>query len=211
MIEPLTKLHSKAIAQLHIQSISAGFISSLGAGFVTALYEAIAEDENSFGFVAVEDDKVLGFVAFSTNLSKLYKYVALKKSFKFGFILARKMLSIQNIKKVWANIFYPKKMKQMNLPDAELLSIVVAPEGRGKGIAKQLTEAGFEECKKRDIDKVKVLVAADNEPANRLYQKSGFKLATQLQSHGVMSNVYVKEVISCQYSVISKKTKAQRG
>jgi len=202
MIKPITKLHSADVARLHIQGISTGFISSLGVGFVTALYEAIAEDENSFGFVAVEDDKVLGFVAFSTNLSKLYKYVALKKSFKFGFILARKMLSVQNIKKVWANLFYPKKMKQMNLPDAELLSIVVAPTGRGKGIAKQLTEAGFEECKKRGIDKVKVLVAADNEPANRLYQKSGFKLATQLQSHGVMSNVYIRELslsaFSCQ-------------
>lgn len=187
----LQQEYSNQVAALHISGISTGFISSLGLGFVTALYESIAEDDNSFGFVAVEDDKVLGFVAFSTNLSKLYKYVILKKGFKFAFILARKLMSVQAIKKVWANLFYPKKMKQMDLPDAELLSIAVAPEGRGKGLAKQLTEAGFEECQKRGIDKVKVLVAAENQAANKLYQKCGFEFKMQIESHAVPSNIYV--------------------
>ena len=191
----LENKYFEEVAKLHISGISTGFISSLGQGFVTALYEAIAEDKNSFCLIAIEDEKVLGFVAFSTNLSKLYKFVALKKSFKFGFILAKKLLSVTNIKKVWSNLFYPSKMKKMDLPDAELLSIVVSPAGRGKGIAKQLTDAGFEECKNRGIEKVKVLVAADNEPANKLYQKCGFELAIQINSHDVLSNVYVKKTV----------------
>ena len=191
----LSSQHASSVTKLHIQGISTGFISSLGQGFVAALYEAIAEDENSFGFVAIEDEKVLGFVAFSTNLSRLYKYVALKKGFKFTFILARRMFSFKAIKKVIDNILYPTKMKKMELPDAELLSIVVAPEGRGKGIAKQLVEAGFEECKNRGIAKVKVLVAAENESANKLYQKTGFELHSQITSHGIISNVYVKKVV----------------
>ncbi len=179
---------------MHIQGIPTGFISSLGQEFVAALYEAIAEDENSFGFVAVENDNVLGFIAFTTNLSKLYRYVVLKKGFKFAFILAKKMLSFRVLKKGWDNIFYPSKMKKMDLPDAELLSIVVAPEGRGRGVAKQLIEKGFEECHGRGIDKVKVLVAADNEPANKLYKKCGFELNTQIDSHGIRSNVYVRDL-----------------
>ena len=69
MIKPLSKSFSPQTANLHTQGISTGFISSLGVEFVTALYEAIAEDKNSFGFVKVEEEKVLGFVAFSTNLS----------------------------------------------------------------------------------------------------------------------------------------------
>lgn len=193
---PLQKEHVREITALHVKGINTGFISSLGIDFVTVLYEAIAEDENSFGFAAAEDDKVIGFVAFSTNLSKLYKFVILKKGFRFGFILARRILSIQTVKKIWANIFYPKKMKRMNLPDAELLSIVIAPEGQGKGIAKQLIEKSFEECANRGIDKVKVLVAAANEPANKLYQKCGFELVTQLDSHGTSSNVYVAKILT---------------
>ena len=194
MIYILQSKYAVKCAVLHIQGISTGFISSLGREFVAALYEAIAEDKNSFGFVAVEDDKVLGFVAFTTNLSRLYKYVAFKKGFKFSFILARKMMSIQNIKKVWANLLYPKKMKEMDLPDAELLSIAVAPEGRGRGIAQQLVDAGFAECRKRGIDKVKVLVAADNEAANKLYKKCGFEFKIQIDSHQTISNIYIAKI-----------------
>jgi ribosomal protein S18 acetylase RimI-like enzyme len=190
----LNKHYSFQAAHLHIQGISTGFISSLGQEFVAALYEAITEDKNSFGFVAIEDDeKVLGFVAFSINLSRLYKYVALRKGFKFALILVRKMFSLKVFKKVIDNILYPGKMKKMNLPSAELLSIVVAPQGRGKGIAKQLVGAGFEECRKRGIDKVKVLVAVQNEMANKLYLKCGFELVTQIENHGILSNIYVAE------------------
>ncbi len=190
----LCKSDVLSVAQLHINGISTGFISSLGLDFVTSLYEAIIEDKNSFGFVAVIDNKVLGFIAFSTNLSKLYKYVVLKKGIKFIFILAKRMLSFRVLKEVCDNIFYPSKMKRMNLPDAELLSIVVALEGRKKGIAKQLVDTGFAECRKRGIDKVKVLVAADNEAANKLYQKRGFQLHSQINSHGVESNIYVRNL-----------------
>jgi len=194
MITNLQKQYASQIAGLHISGISTGFISSLRSGFVSVLYEAIAEDENSFGFVALDDDEVLGFVAFTTNLSKLYKYVALKKGFKFAFILARKMTSWKFFKKICGNIFYPGKMKSLDLPDAELLSIVIASQGRGKGLATQLVEKGFEECANRGIDKVKVLVASANEPANKLYLKCGFKLAGQIDSHGVISNIYVAQI-----------------
>lgn len=194
MIIPLNKSHSASVARLHIEGISTGFISSLGVGFVSALYEAIAEDDNSFGFVAIEGDKVLGFVAFTANLSKLYKSVLVKNGFRFFFILSGKLISLNTIKKIWSNLFYPKKMKEMDLPDAELLSIAVAPEGRGKGIAGQLTQAGFNECAKRGIDKVKVLVAADNDAANKLYVKCGFEFETRIDSHGHISNIYIADV-----------------
>lgn len=192
-IRKITVQDTPVVAALHIEGIKTGFISSLGLEFVTALYEAIAEDKNSFGFVAIEDDNVLGFVAFSNSLSRLYKYVALRKGFKFTLILARKMFSLKVFKKVIDNILYPGKMKKMNLPSAELLSIVVAPQGREKGIAKQLVGSGFQECRKRGIDKVKVLVAVQNEMANKLYLKCGFELVAQIKNHGILSNIYVAE------------------
>lgn len=182
---------SLQIANLHIQGIPTGFISSLGLGFVAALYEAVAEDENSFGYVAVEDDEVLAFIAFSTNISKLYKHVALKKGFMFAIILVRRMLSFRVFKKVIDNILYPSRMKKTGLPSAELLSIVVAPQSQGKGIARQLVEKGLQECKSRGIDKVKVLASADNKFANKLYKKCGFEFFSQLDSHGIKSNIYV--------------------
>lgn len=51
-ILPLQKDHYQQVASLHISGIPTGFISSLGQEFVAVLYEAVAEDKNSFGFVA---------------------------------------------------------------------------------------------------------------------------------------------------------------
>ena len=190
----LTKPQATDIAKLHIEGIRTGFISSLGVKFVRILYEAISEDKNSFGFTAIEDGEVIGFVAFSCNLSTLYKYVMLKKSWKFFFILVRKIFSLQIIKNIWSNIFYPNKMKKMSLPAAELLSIVVSPKERGRGIANRLVEAGFEECKKRNINKAKVLVRPENIAANKLYQNCGFKFFKTINSHGFVSNIYIVEI-----------------
>ena len=81
----------------------------------------------------------------------------------------------------------------MNLPSAELLSIVVAWQGQGKGVATQLMQAGLQECEKRGIDKVKVLVGDENERANKLYLKCGFELVDQIENHGILSNIYVAE------------------
>lgn len=186
--------HASEIGKLHIEGISAGFISSLGIDFVTALYGVIAQSKSSFGFVAKEEGSVLGFVAFTTNINKLYKSVILKKGLHFAFLLAGKMFSLHRIKKVFETLFYPSRIKKLELPAAELLSIVVAPESRGKGLGRQLLQKGLAECAKRNIDKVKVLVGADNKPVNNLYLKCGFELFGQIDSHGILSNIYVAEV-----------------
>jgi len=188
----LESKHVEQIAKLHIKGISTGFISSLGIDFVTALYEAIARSESSFGFVAQEDGKVLGFVACTTNISKLYKSVILKKGCRFALLLAGKMFSMKRIKNVFETLFYPSRIKKMDLPHAELLSIVVAEEARGKGLATEVVKKGLETCKLRGIEKVKVLVGADNEPANKLYLHCGFELFGRVMNHGVLSNIYVR-------------------
>ena len=62
-IRSITALYAAAVAALHVGGIKTGFISSLGIDFVISLYEAIAQSESSFGFVAEENGKVLGLVA----------------------------------------------------------------------------------------------------------------------------------------------------
>ncbi len=182
------------IAELHIGNIPTGFISSLGLDFVTTVYRTIEKDQQSFGFVAMEGDKILGFISFSNNLRGLYRVAALEMGTKFGRVLLKKLFSFRTIKKIMDDVFYPFKAEKLNLPKAELLSIVVVPEGKGKGIAGRLVEAGLNLCKTRGIDRVKVLVAAENEPANKLYQKYGFEFRTKTDSHGIRSNIYVVDL-----------------
>ena len=191
---PLTAEHAPDVAALHIQGIHTGFISSLGHNFVTALYEAIAQSSSSFGYAAEDNGRVLGFVTFTTNLNRLYKSIIAKRGWRFALLLAGRMFSLQRIKKVFETLFYPSRVKNMNLPSAELLSIVVHPEKWHQGLGMQLVQKSFEHCEELGLDRVKVLVAADNEAANRLYQKCGFKFVEQIDSHGVASNIYEAEV-----------------
>jgi ribosomal protein S18 acetylase RimI-like enzyme len=186
--------HIEQVAKLHTESISSGFISSLGIDFVITLYEAIAQSKSSFGFVAQEaNKKIVGFVAFTVNINKLYKSLILRKGLRFGLLLAGKMLSLQRLKRVLETLFYPGRIKNLDLPSAELLSIGVAENHRGKGIGLALVEMGFKECARRNIEKVKALVGADREVANKLYLKCGFKLVGQIENHGELSNIYVAE------------------
>jgi len=190
-IKKITPQDAAEAAAMHMQGISTGFISSLGADFVTALYEAIAESKSSFGLVAEEDRKVVGFVAFTTNINRLYKSVIFRKGIRFALMLAGKVFSFSSLKKIIETLFYPARIKKLELPRAELLSIVVAKKAQGKGLGRQLLQKGLAECAKRKIDEVKVLVGVDNKLANKLYLKCGFKLVRQIDSHGVVSNIYV--------------------
>ena len=190
--EILQPQHARQIAKLHIEGINRGFISSLGIDFVTALYEAIAEAQSCFGIINRETNEVLGFVAFTSDIKKLYKSIIRKKGLRFAFLLANKMFSFKRIKRVLETLLYPSKVKDENtdLPEAELLSIVISPEARRAQKATHLVHKGFDHCYKNAIENVKVMVAADNQAANRLYQKCGFAFAKQIDSHGIPSNIY---------------------
>jgi len=192
--------HARDIAMLHIEGIRTGFISSLGVNFVASLYKAIAQTESSFGFIVEEDGSILGFVALCTNLNRLYKSVLLRHAHTLPVLLAGKIFSFRQLRNTLETLFYPRRTKKMDLPSAELLSIVVAEKERRKGLATDLIQKSFAECSLRAIEQVKVLVGASNRPANRLYIKCGFKVADQINSHGVLSNIYIAQT----HSVLKK-------
>jgi len=186
--------YAEQVAALHIQCISTGFISSMGIDFVTYLYEAIVQSNSSFGVVAVRNKKVLGFATFTTNINTLYKSIVWRKGLRFALLLAVQMCSLKLVKRMFETLFYPTRIKNMDLPSAELLSIAVAPEEQRKGLAGQLIEMGFRDYRKAGVDKVKVLIGTDNKAGNQLYLKTGFEPAGQIINHGLPSNVYVAQI-----------------
>ena len=185
--------HARDVAALHIQGIPTGFISSLGINFVTALYEGIGASESSFCFVGLRDSKVVGFAAFTENLSSLYRSVLSRCGWKLVLKSVSKMFSLSRIKKVLETLFYPSRIEKLELPSAEFLSMAVSVEGRGKGLATQFLRQGFAECRRRGIPKLKIFAAVDIIPINKLYEKQGFDLAGQMENHGIVSNIYVAD------------------
>ncbi len=183
--------HARQVAKLHISGIGTGFLSSLGADFVSALYREIAKSRYGFGFVAKKGEHIVGFAAFTTDIDALYRSVIFKGGFKFAFSLAFKMFSFKTAKKVFETLIYPTRIEKLNLPSAEFLSMVISEEARGRGLATRLVKKGFEQSARRGVKELKIFAAVEIEAINKMYEKLGFKLAGQMDNHGITSNVYV--------------------
>ncbi len=97
------------IANLHKVGIPTGFLSKQSSSFLEALYAYLIEHE--IVYVAKERNKVVGFIAVSTNTSGLYKRF-LKSNFM---LLARfslkNIFSFEFVEKALETLLAPKKTK----------------------------------------------------------------------------------------------------
>jgi ribosomal protein S18 acetylase RimI-like enzyme len=57
----------------------------------------------------------------------------------------------------------------------ELDSMLILEEYRSQGIGKQLFQEFFKWCKSHNVDRIKVIAAAENKRAIEFYRKNGFK------------------------------------
>lgn len=185
---------AEAVATLHIEGINTGFISSLGHAFVTALYQRIAVDSHAFGLVAEVGGQVVGFVAFTTDVSALYKSVLHKGGLRFVGLLLGKLFLWQCCKRMMETLLYPRRQDIQNLPRAELLAIAVLENQRRQGLGQQLLRRGLDVCREHGLDSLKVCVGGQRRAAQTLYENLGFQHICDIEHHQRLSHVYVKEL-----------------
>ncbi len=184
MIRFANKKDCLSVARIHLQEIKSGFLNQLGEKFLVYFYESMIDSPNAFLIVA-EDNGIIGFVSGSTNLNRFYKEFIRKYRLKAFSVLAKKIFSLNTIKKILETKKYSKKE---GLP--ELLSIAVSSKFQGQGIAKKLLEQFIIEMKKRKILSFRVIVGQELE-ANNFYIKNGFKFLSQDFVHkDSPSNIY---------------------
>ena len=195
-VRPLSKSHAAAAARLHQEGIDTGFLSSLGKPFLKQLYSAIPSCPTGFGFAWQEsNDEVLGFIACAESTGRLYKQALLRRGVLMALPLLRFMLRPSVIKRMIHTLRYPSNVGE-ELPAAEVLSIAVSAEARGKGIGNALMAAALREFASRGIDRLRVAVGAENKSANRFYLRCGFTLATTHLHHGLPMNIYTISGVS---------------
>ncbi len=195
-VVPMARGHAAAVARLHAEGIPTGFLSSLGLRFLKQLYIALPRCPAGFGYVWVgDDDQVLGFICCTESTGRVYKQALKRRALWMGLPLLKHMLRPRTIKRMIHTLRYPSEVAQEDqaIPTAELLSIVVAPEGRGKGVGKALVAAADAEFRRRNINDYKVAVWDQNASANAFYQRCGFELALQRTHHGLGMNIYTKQ------------------
>jgi len=194
MIRKMEQRDADDVAKIYIEAIDTGFISNLGLKFVSRLHKEIAKSDTGFGYVWVENGKVMGFITGCTDILKLYKSI-IKKWIYFLFPLLKHITEFLTIKKMLQTMFYPAKVKD-TYGKAEILAVGLKEEYEGKGIGLELMGRILEEFKKRGIKRVKVLAYDKNVVANNYYVKAGFEPAGKIKHHENFLNVYLMNLES---------------
>jgi ribosomal protein S18 acetylase RimI-like enzyme len=184
------------VARLHKRYISSGFLSSLGERFLEILYNYISRSEESFCIVAKHNGKVIGFISGTENVSKLYKGFIKENFLNAIVVLLPSLFNPLKLLKILETLFYPKKKKIVEqLPDAELLSIVVDENFQGKNVAFLLFNELIKEFKKRNIYTFKIIVGSKLKKAIKFYEKMGCEKVGEIEVHkGEISFVYIYHI-----------------
>jgi [ribosomal protein S18]-alanine N-acetyltransferase len=142
------------------------------------------------GFLGARDDsKLVGYALFTSSVSRLQRRALLS-----GRIFAWALRALSGrygilwgnlASQLWNKILFVGGSKDHRTSgDAQLLNIAVAPEARGRGVAKALMRGGMDYLAGRGVEEVRLEVEPENTPAIAVYREAG------CVERGRMRNMY---------------------
>lgn len=163
------------VVSIHLETFTGFFLSFMGRGFLKQMYRSYCEHQQSKLLMAEENGEILGFVAYSSDFSGLYKFMIKNRLpyfawYSIGAFFRRPSAFLHII----SAFLKPGEAKREE-SYVELSSIGVSPKYKSKGVGSLL----ISELKKRvDFNKFAYITletdAVNNEPAIQFYQKNAF-------------------------------------
>lgn len=163
------------IVTIHLNTFTGFFLTFMGRGFLNQMYTSYCDYEEAGLLVAEEDGKAIGFLAYSSNFSGLYKFMIKTRLIRFGWYsigaFFRRTSAFMHIISAFLKPGEAKREEKY----VELSSIGVDPNNKSKGIGSLLIDS-----LKRKVDFTKFAYinletdAVDNEVAIHFYEKNGF-------------------------------------
>lgn len=184
----------REVARLHAACINQGFLSTLGLPFLELLYQAMDEADASVLIVEESGERVVGFVAGGMGMGAIYRQM-LRHPFRLLSALLPSICRPTRVMRMLDILRYGRDAagERMQLPEAELFSIAVAADARGKGVADRLYRALSAHFSERGVDAFKVTVGETLAPAHRFYKRMGAEFSRRVEVHaGEGSVVYVQ-------------------
>lgn len=182
----------RQVAALHVRCLDQGFLATLGDGFLTLMYEAFDRADGTILITEERDGQVAGFITGGTGMGPIYKRM-LRSPVRLGLALAPALVRPAKVRRILEILRYSGDGGlPEGVPDAELLSLAVAPEWRGKAVADRLYAGLVDAFRERRVDAFRIIVGQALAPAHRFYQRMGASPAGQVEVHdGEPSTVYV--------------------
>lgn len=128
------------LVTIHINTFQGFFLTFMGRGFLKQMYTAYCEHKDSGVFIAEQDGRVCGFLAWSGDMNGLYKYMLRTRLipfawFSIGAFIRRPSAFLRIIRA------FLKPSESVRQEDyVELASIGVDPTWKKRGIGSQLVE-----------------------------------------------------------------------
>ena len=163
------------IVTIHLNTFTGFFLTFMGRGFLNQMYTSYCDYEEAGLLVAEEDGKAIGFLAYSSNFSGLYKFMIKTRLIQFGWYsigaFFRRPSAFMHIISAFLKPGEAKREEKY----VELSSIGVDPNIKSKGVGSLLIDS-----LKHIVDFTKFAYinletdAVDNEGAIHFYEKNGF-------------------------------------
>ena len=176
-------------ARLHAAQITEGFLSFLGPRFLRRLYRRIAWSPESFLLVAQSGGGVIGFVAGSSDVGRLYRRFVVRDG------PAAAVAAAGRLARSWRRVAETLRHGSSGAGQGrgtELLAIAVEPGWTGRGVGRSLVAAFLDEVTRRGDHAAYVVVAADNAQAVALYRRTGFTPVERFELHAGVTSLLMQ-------------------
>lgn len=167
----------KQVSSIHVETFDGFFLTFMGEGFLTQMYKSYCEYKDSGVLVAFDNEQPIGFLAYSGDLSGLYKYMIKKRLVPFAWYSMLAFFKKPSAFMHLLGAFLKPGESKREEAYVELASIGVSKKLKSHGVGSKLIDVLK---KKVDFSKYSYITletdAVDNEAANKFYLKNGFVL-----------------------------------
>lgn len=173
-------------AKIHSDVIPTGFLPKLGLDFLSSLYRGFSTSKYSFLVLAVENSRVVGFMAVSLNTKTFFKQYLLTQAFKdifripisiFGKVFLGKVLEVLKYP------FYDKANQDHFVSNSEIFNFCVIKGMQGRGVGQLLFSDAVIRLGDNGVDILKIVTGQSQVGAQRFYYKCGARLSHKIMVH----------------------------
>lgn len=172
------------IVSIHLNTFTGFFLTFMGRGFLNLMYRSYAEYKDSGILVAFEDEKPVGFLAYSGDLSGLYEYMIKKRLILFGWYSLGAFFRKPTVFMRLVRAFLKPGETRRAEKYVELASIGVDPNVKSRGVGSQLIDALKAQVDFYEYAYITLETdAVNNEGANHFYKKNGFVIEREFETN----------------------------
>ena len=172
------------IVNIHLATFKGFFLTFMGKGFLKQMYASYVKHSNSDILIAVDGEHVLGFLAYSEQMSSLYKYMICHRLIPFAWYSLGAFLRKPKVFMRLIRAFLKPSESHRNERYVELASIGVHPSAKSNGIGSQLIDALKSEVDFQVFAYITLETdAVNNEAANHFYVKNDFSITREFETH----------------------------